>query len=427
MTAVTFPRVALIRQRLNTERIADIPTAVAAQLDAVGAAQIVRPGMRVAVTVGSRGIASIPIILRAVVDQLRALGAEPFVFPAMGSHGGALAEGQLQVLESLGITEQSVGCPIISSLEVDQIGVTPEGIPVYVDRVAHQADGIVVVNRIKPHTDFTGPIESGLVKMMVIGLGKYKGAETVHAHAVRLGLAQAIPSVARVVMANCRILFGLAVLENAFHQVGRIIAVPTAEIESRERELLPVARHMLGSLPVDDLDVLVVDEVGKEVSGTGMDTHVIGRIRIEGMPEPTRPRITRIVLRDLSPHTHGNAIGIGLADFTTRRAVDKIDYRSTYINVITGVAPARAYIPIISQNDREALERAMATIGAVSPEQSRLAWIRNTQELERLYVSETVLNELQGRADIEQLEPLAPLPFDDAGNMVPNWIIGEPH
>ena len=280
---------AVVRQRLNVERVPDVALAVSDQLAALGIAEVVKPGMRIAVTGGSRGIADIDTVLATVVARLKAHGAKPFVIPAMGSHGGALAKGQTEILEGYGITETSMGCPIVSSLEVVQVGETPQGIPVFVDRSAAHADGIAVVNRVKPHTDFIGEIESGLMKMMVIGLGKYKGATIVHAHAVRLGLATAIPAVARVVLSKCCILFGLAVLENAYHQVARIVAIPSASIKDTEKALLKEARQMMGTLPVDDLDVLIVDQMGKNISGTGMDTNVIGRIRISAVLSPNHP------------------------------------------------------------------------------------------------------------------------------------------
>ena len=413
---------ALVCQRLNVERVPDVALAVSDQLAALSIAELVKPGMRIAVTGGSRGIADIDTILAAVVARFKAHGAKPFVIPAMGSHGGALPEGQTEILEGYGITETSMSCPIVSSLEVAQVGETPQGIPVFVDRAAVQADGIVVVNRVKPHTDFIGEIESGLMKMMVIGLGKYKGATIVHAHAVRLGLATAIPAAARVVLSKCCILFGLAVLENAYHQVARIVAIPSASIKDTEKALLKEARQMMGTLPVDDLDVLIVDQMGKNISGTGMDTNVIGRIQISGSPEPESPRITRIVVRDLTEATHGNAVGIGLADFTTRRLVEKIDYRSTYINVMAGTCPERGRVPVIAETDREAIEYAFSSSGVLKPAQGRVMRIRNTQDVEHLHVSESLLPEVVKRDDVEQASKLEPMSFDSRGMLIPEYV-----
>lgn len=420
-----FPKMTLVRQRLSVARVEDVPGAVKDQMTRLHLGDLVRPGMRVAVTAGSRGIADIVTVLATVISQLQAHGAEPFIVPAMGCHGGAEAEGQEAILHSLGITEATMGCPIISSLEVVCIGETPQGIPVFIDRAAAEASGIVVVNRIKPHTDFVGEIESGLMKMMAIGLGKYVGALNVHSHGVRVGLAVAIPAVARVVLSKCNILFGLALIENAYHQIAQVAAIPSQAIEETEKALLLKARRMMGRLPFDELDVLIVDEMGKEISGTGMDTKVIGRIRMSGSAEPDAPRIRRIVVRDLTDATHGNAIGIGLADFTTRRLVDKIDYRSTYINVVTAMCPERGYLPVVAETDREAIEYALTTIGAVNPLKSRVVRIANTLELGRFYVSESLLIRLRDRTDIEQIGQLEPLSFDEHGRLISDpWHTG---
>ncbi|MBC7263790.1 MAG: DUF2088 domain-containing protein [Chloroflexi bacterium] len=413
-----FPRMALVRQRLSVDRIENVPGVVKDQLARLHLDELIQPGMRVAVTAGSRGIANIATVLATTISQLKAHGAEPFVIPAMGCHGGAVAGVQAEILHSLGITEAAVGCPIISSLDVVCIGETPQGIPVFIDRTAAQADGIVVINRIKPHTDFVGEIESGLMKMMAIGLGKYVGALNVHSHGIRLGLAVAIPAVARVVLSRCRILFGIALIENAYHQLAQVVAIPSTAIEETEKTLLPEARRMMGHLPFDELDILIVDEMGKEISGTGMDTKVIGRIRMAGSAEPDAPRIRRIVVRDLTDATHGNAIGIGLADFTTRRLVDKIDYHSTYINAVTAMCPERGYLPVVAETDREAIEYALITIGAVDPQKSRVVRVANTLELEHFYVSESLLAQIGDRIDMEQISELEPLSFDEKGMLL---------
>jgi len=374
--------------------------------------------MRIAITAGSRGIAQYPILLAALVGKLKGIGAFPFLVPAMGSHGGATAEGQLQILQSLGVTESSVGCTIISSLEVIHLGETEEGVPVWVDRAAAESDGIIVVNRVKPHTDFVGEVESGLLKMMAVGLGKCAGAASVHTYGMHLGLAKVVPSVARTILARCPILFGLAVIEDAHHEVAQVVGVEAAQMEETERELLREAQALTLRLPCAELDVLVVDEMGKDLSGTGLDTKVIGRIRISGTQEPATPRIRRVVVRDLTGASHGNALGVGLADVVTRKLADKIDFASMYENAIISSCPEQAYLPVVAATDRQAIQFALSTIGAVPPEQARLMRIHNTRDLEQLFVSAALLPELSRRSDIEILGAAQPLSLDATGRLL---------
>jgi hypothetical protein len=378
--------------------------------------------MRVAITAGSRGITGIPAILATVVEELRRFGAEPFVVPAMGSHGGATAEGQTAVLYSLGITEEAVGCPIRATMETVQLGVTSEGIPVFLDRLAAEADGIVVVNRVKAHTDFSGPVESGLMKMLTIGLGKHRGALAAHSHSVRLTYPVVVASVAREVIRRAPLLFGLALIENAYDQTAEVVGVRPADFEQTEQALLLRAKALMARLPFDRIDVLIVDEIGKEVSGAGLDPNVIGRMpHADG---PQTPVITRIVLRDLSPRTYGNAIGVGLGDYTTRRLVDKIDPHPTYINTLTSISPDKARIPMTAETDREAVEWALMTIGPVDPAQARVVRIQNTLHLERLYISEALHVEAEAHPALELIGPWAPMQFDDAGALSPDRVIG---
>ncbi|OQB25679.1 MAG: hypothetical protein BWY10_02454 [Chloroflexi bacterium ADurb.Bin180] len=411
-----FPELTPIRQRLPAPAEVDVAVEVAARVDAL--AGCVRPGMHIAITAGSRGIAQYPVLLAALVARLKGIGAVPFLVPAMGSHGGASAEGQVEVLESLGITESSVGCTIVSSLEVIHLGETAEGVPVWVDRAAAEADGIIVVNRVKPHTDFVGEVESGLLKMMAVGLGKCAGAASVHSHGLHLGMARVVPAVGQVVLSHCRILFGLAVLEDAHHRVARVVGVEPAQMEQTERQLLREAQALTPGLPCGELDVLVVDEMGKEISGTGLDTKVIGRIRISGTCEPLAPRIRRIVVRDLTAASRGNALGVGLADVVTRKLADKIDQAAMYENAIASSCPEQAYLPVVAATDREAIQFALSMIGAVPPEQARLMRTHNTRDLEYLSVSTALLPELGGRCDIEVLGQTQPLSFDATGRLL---------
>ncbi|NOU56388.1 DUF2088 domain-containing protein [Brevibacillus borstelensis] len=413
---MNFPKMIKIRQRFTGPVVADIDGTVSKQLDSAGLKQNVKPGMQVAITAGSRGIANIHLIIRAVVRELRQMGAEPFIVPTMGSHGGATAKGQVEVLESLGITEAFCGAPIRSSLEVEQIGQTEEGMPVYVDKNALAADGIILMGRVKVHTDFKSPIgiESGLMKMAAIGLGKHKQALLIHSHGVT-GIRDIMPKVARVMLARTKILCGIAIVENAFEQTALIEAIPTAQIEARERELLAESAALMPKLPAEEIDILIVDEVGKNYSGTGMDTNIIGRLRIQGTPEPQSPRIKYIIASDLSEASHGNGLGIGLADLTTQRFFDKLDFKAMNENVITSTFLARASIPIVLESDRAALAAALRANWGVEPEKARIMRIPSTLHLEYLYVSEALLPEVAELPHVEVVGELAELEFDDQG------------
>jgi hypothetical protein len=413
---MNFPKMIKIRQRFTGPVVADIDGTVSKQLDSAGLKQNVKPGMQVAITAGSRGIANIQLIIRAVVRELRQMGAEPFIVPTMGSHGGATAKGQVEVLESLGITEAFCGAPIRSSLEVEQIGQTEEGMPVYVDKNALAADGIILMGRVKVHTDFKSPIgiESGLMKMAAIGLGKHKQALLIHSHGVT-GIRDIMPKVARVMLARTKILCGIAIVENAFEQTALIEAIPTAQIEARERELLAESAALMPKLPAEEIDILIVDEVGKNYSGTGMDTNIIGRLRIQGTPEPQSPRIKYIIASDLSEASHGNGLGIGLADLTTQRFFDKLDFKAMNENVITSTFLARASIPIVLESDRAALAAALRANWGVEPEKARIMRIPSTLHLEYLYVSEALLPEVAELPHVEVVGELAELEFDDQG------------
>ena len=413
-----MPSMYKIRQKLEVPVVEDIPGTVRAELLRIGIDKLVKPGQRIALTAGSRGIVNIATILKATADTLKELGAQPFIVPTMGSHGGATAEGQRNVLKNIGITEESTGVPILSSLEVIQIGTTADGVPVYLDKHASEADGILVVARVKPHTDFEGPIESGLMKMMVIGLGKHKGALAAHRGAMTRGFQHTFPSIARIVLKEARIIGGLAVVENAYDQTAKIEAVKREEVEEREMELLVLAKRLIARLPFQEMDILLVDEQGKDITGAGMDPNVIGRIQNRASPEAEWPKITRIISRDLTEATHGNATGMGKADFTTRRLFNKIDYNATYINCITGGAPEAARIPMICDSDKQALVYAMTTIGDKNEKTVKLMWIKNTLELEDVLVSEAFLPELKGREDLQILSGPHKMEFDAEGYLV---------
>jgi hypothetical protein len=419
---ITYPDVALVEQHIDTPRVADVPGAIRSEMARLGVAQRVRPGMSVAITAGSRGITGIAVILATVSRELKSLGAEPFIVPCMGSHGGATAEGQVSVLHSLGVTEEALGCPIRSSMDTVQIGVAEGGIPVLIDHLAAAADGIVVVNRIKAHTEYTGPVESGWMKMLTIGLGKHQGALMAHRNAVQITYREAIVVVAREIIRRAPLLFGLGVVENAYDQTAEVVAAWPADFEETERAMLQRGKALMPRLPFQKLDILVVDEIGKEISGSGMDPNVIGRRMVFGEPEPPGPSIIRIVARDLSENTYGSGIGIGLADFTTQRLVDKLDHRPTYINCLTAMTPEKARVPMTGRTDREVMEWAFLTIGAIAPQQARVMRIRNTLHPERFYASRSLLPEILANPRLSVLSDWAPLAFDAADMLIPDRV-----
>src|SRR5213083_1632183 len=409
-----LPRMVRVRQTFARQRVPDIPAAVAERLAAANLP--VKRGDTVAVGAGSRGIANIDVIVGAAVRYLRDLGARPFVFPAMGSHGGGTADGQLDVLAHYGITEATMGCPVRATMDVVQVG-EALGMPVWLDRFAAEADWIGVVNRVKPHTDFKGSIESGLFKMMTIGLGKWKGALQYHRANVNHGYETVITAVGREMLAKARIGFGLGVVENGYDETARIEAFTAASLEAGERRLLKEAREWMARLPFGAIDVLIVEQIGKNISGSGMDTNVIGRPSNPHEPFPADPKILWIVALDLTEESYGNATGIGNADFATRRLVDKIDMKPTLINCITACAPNGAKVPATYDTDREAIETALSCIGLTPPEDARVIRIRNTLMLGEIEVSEAFAADLAKRPDLTPLGDPAPLPFDVAGRL----------
>ncbi|ALS24628.1 lactate racemase domain-containing protein [Paenibacillus naphthalenovorans] len=411
-----FPKWVKIKQRFTGPVVTDIDATIAQEFAKVGLAEKIKPDQRIAITVGSRGIANISTIVKAAVQELKKIGAIPFIIPTMGSHGGATAEGQVEVLESLGVTEDFCGAPILSSMEVVQVGETPQGMPVYVDKYAVEADGVLLMGRIKVHTDFKSPIgiESGLMKMAAIGMGKHKQALLIHSYGVH-GIRDIMPEVAKVMLQKVNIVCGVGIVENAFEQTAIIEAIPTPLIPQRESELLRQSAALMPKLPVEDIDVLIVDEIGKNYSGTGMDTNIIGRIRILGVPEPSSPRIKYIIASDVSEESHGNALGIGLADVTTKRLFDQIDFQKMNENVITSTFLTRAAVPIVLDNDREALKTALRSNWGVEPERARIVRIPNTLHLEYLYVSEPLLPEILNQPHIEVLGEPEEMSFDSTG------------
>ena len=412
-----LPRWALIRNRFDDAAIDDVDAAVdaafAAEPDAVAA---IGEGSRVCLAVGSRGIDRIADVTAAAVRAVRSRGADVFLVPAMGSHGGATAEGQLEVLASLGVTEASVGAPIRSSMDTVQIGTAAGGIPVFIDRHARdEADFIIPINRVKPHTDFSAPIESGLMKMIAIGLGKQHGADTFH----RQGFAtfeQLIPAVATHILAEVPIPFAIALVENGYARLRRVEIVPADRMAERERELRDEADAHLARLPIAELDVLVIDRIGKDISGLGMDSNVVGRYYTGPTGRP--PLVQRIVVRDLTEETEGNAVGIGMADVVVRRAVDRMDATKTYINCITAKTPEGARVALTVDTDHEAIDVAVACCLRVEPAQARIARILDTKHLEWFYASEPLLPALIAMGTCEVAGDLSPIAFGPDGTLL---------
>lgn len=391
-----LPLVCTVRRQLPTGQVVDLPQAVAQEWERLQLTDQARD-KRIAIGIGSRGVAGIPIIARELVRLVRQSGGEPFIVPAMGSHGGATPEGQRQVLSSLGVTEDAVNCPIRATMEVSQIGQTDRGLPVYLDRFAAEADGLIIANRVKLHTDFHAPTESGLLKMLAIGLGKERGAALIHSYGLR-GIRDFTPEVAAVTLKNVNLLAGFATVEDGYHQPICLQAFRPADLVAGEQRLMELARRMAPHLPVEDIDLLIVDQIGKEISGSGMDTNIIGRLRIEGEPEPASPRIKAIVVLDLTDASHGNALGVGLADFTTRRLLNKIDFKLTAKNVFTSGFLERGKVPLVCETAAEAVDTALVHVFRSTPQARsnvRLVRIQNTLELEQVWVSPNLLPEIE--------------------------------
>jgi hypothetical protein len=413
-----FPQFFRLKQNFEATSVGDIREATLAALAELPARKFIRPGMTVAVGAGSRGIANYDTIVRVVCDELKRLGASVFVVPAMGSHGGATTAGQLEVLAHYGITEQTMGVSIRSSMEVVELGRAGEFV-VYQDRHAAAADAVVLVNRIKPHTDFHGPIESGLMKMAAIGLGKQKGAHQFHQATVRLGHADALLLIGRAVLKLSKLAFGLGIIENQLHDTASIVGVPAATMEQDEMKLLDQARRLMPRLPFDEVDLLIVDELGKNLSGSGLDTNVIRRDADGSFIKPGARPVRRIYVRSLHPHSYGNAAGVGMADFIHDRLLQALDPKTTWVNAVTALMPANARVPMHFPTDREALATAMQTLGRTDAKTAKVLWIKNTLSCESLLASAAYLDETRHRSDLTPQSELAPLAFDAHGDLLP--------
>ncbi len=398
---LALPRMVGVRQEFDRVQVADIRAAVQRQFQQPWLKDHLGTGSSVAITAGSRGVANFAEILGACVDEVRACGGEPFLFPAMGSHGGGTAEGQLEVLAGYGVTEATCGCPIRASMETVEVFATRHGFSVHVDRHAYEADQILVVNRVKPHTMFVGPIESGLCKMMLIGMGKKAGAEAYHGAILTHSFAELIDAAIPRILRELPILGGLAIVENAYEQTAAIELIRAAEILSEEPRLLDRARSLMARLPLNEIDVLIIDEMGKNISGTGIDTNIVGRKFDDNKAVAGElPKVLRIVARSLTPESHGNATGIGITDFITQRLADAIDVPKTRVNCVTSGHIGAGKIPPVYANDREAIAAAVSCIGLRPLRDARIVRIKNTLELIDLAVSEPCLPELKPNAEV---------------------------
>lgn len=414
------PRLFRLRQNFPRPRVEDIAGAVRQQLD-----PLLQPqrddlkGARIAITGSSRGISNLDTVVKACVEALHEFGAEPFVVPGMGSHGGATGEGQRQVLDDINnISESSVGCPVHSSMETVQIGTTKTGFPVHQDKLCHEADGVLVVNRVKPHTGFTEVVESGLCKMLVIGLGKQAGASRIHQQAIRQPMGELILDASKIIVESSRpkLVGGIAVIENAFKETALVNSVSMtshAALIDAESELLKQAYTLLPRLPVDDIDALIVDEMGKNISGSGMDSNVIGKKR--GM---TKPRIGAIFVRGLTEQTHGNSVGIGFADVMPRAMFDQIDLNSTYMNAFTAKRPEVARIPMLAENELQAMQILMNFRSQEDPASLRMLWIQNTSKLTEMWASMALREEISALPDVEIISTATTVGYDSALNLI---------
>lgn len=415
LKGIPLPRMAKIRQMFPAPRVADIEGTLHKELAKPGRMDAIRPGMKIAVAVGSRGVAEIPTLTRVTVAEIKKRGGQPFIVPSMGSHGGATPKGQIEVLANLGVTEESAGCPILSSMEVVELDRLENGLPVYMDKYAYGTDGIVVINRIKPHTAFRGKCESGLVKMITIGLGKQKGAESCHAYSFKY-MAENLIAMAKISLAKTPILFGVGTVENAYDQVAKIVTVPAAEMIETDSKLLVEAKANMPRLYFEQIDALVIDQIGKDISGDGMDPNITGRY-------PTKyasggPDVNKMVVLDLSERTHGNANGMGTADFTTRKLVDKTDFKATYANGLTSTVVGPTHMPTVLDCDRDAILAAVKTSNARDLTKVRLVRIKDTLHLGEILVSESMLDEIKDHPNITILSEPAEMQFDEHGELI---------
>ncbi|PLT30627.1 lactate racemase domain-containing protein [Peribacillus deserti] len=403
---IRLPTMVKIKQNFTAPELEDVASEVHKAIREADVLSRVTPGDSVAIAVGSRGVADIPILVRETVNAIKSAGGDPFIVPAMGSHGGATAVGQIDVLTQLGVTEEAVGAPIRATMEVVKLGELPNGLPIYIDKYAFEADKIVVINRVKPHTAFRGPVESGLMKMITIGLGKQKGAEAAHAFSFKY-MAEHVVEMTRITLKKTPIIFGLASLENAYDRPARIVAVPAEKMEELEPALLLEAKSLMPKIYFDSIDVLIVDEIGKDISGDGMDPNITGRF---ATPYASGgPDVTRIVVLGLTEKTHGNANGIGMADMTTKAVMDEIEWEKGYANALTSTVTSVIKLPMVLDTAELAIKAAIKTCNAFDLKQAKVVRIKNTLEVGEIWISESLLSQAKEAENIEILSEVSEL------------------
>ncbi|MFZ4856276.1 MAG: hypothetical protein ACOYL3_07750 [Desulfuromonadaceae bacterium] len=422
VSAMNVPNVYYVKQTFPRPQVIDIPAATNDALLSLCVDQQIRSGQKIGITVGSRGIQNLLPILRTTVDFIRGLGCEPFLLSAMGSHGGGSENGQQEVLVSLGITEEALGAKVLTCADCRILTHTLSGLPVFIVESAFMMDGILVVNRVKTHTSFKGTVESGLTKMLVVGLGGPKGAQQFHGF-IPGKLSRMLVEIGGTILENLPILGGLGIVENAYEETAVVRGIESERLIVREGELLQYSKSLMPSLPVDAIDLLIVQEIGKNISGTGMDTNIIGRTRIHGVPEPEIPSIKRIAVLDLSKESHGNASGLGMADFTTQKLVNMIDRQATYLNCLTSTFVNRAAIPMYFDTEEKLVEAALFSLSAIPPDKLRIVIIRNTLFLMECFVSQALLPELESRPGVIINQEPHHFKFDSNGNLALKFVL----
>ena len=411
---IKIPRFVKVRQNFPRPVVADPAGELRAKLEAGRFLDAVKPGMSIGITAGSRGITNYPLVIKTLVEEVKKRGASPFVFPAMGSHGGATAEGQKNMLAGLGISEETMGCPVRSTMEVVQLGTAWNGRPVYLDTYANEADGLIVVNRIKPHTGFRGKVESGICKMVTIGMGKQRGADFCHAEGFG-HMAENIPAIAQVTLEKKNIICCVGLIENSYHETAQIEVMRKEEVIEKEPALLERAWELLAKIQIDEFDVLVMDEIGKNIAGTGFDTNVVGRYNTPYASGG--PKITRVTALDITDVSHGNGNGFGMLDMTTRRAFEKFDMEQTYPNAITSTVPLTVKIPMVLKSDKQAIQGCIKTCNVDDWTKLRIVRIKNTIALNEIEVSEALLPLVKSHPNMEVLSEPYELTFDENGNL----------
>lgn len=411
---IKIPRVVKVKQYFERPVVENVETELIKKLYAKDVLSKIIKGQRIAIAVGSRGITNLSLMVKTLVREIKKAGGDPFIVPAMGSHGGATAEGQRNMLIGMGIKEEYVEAPINATMEVVQVGVSENDLPVYIDKNAYEADAIVIINRIKPHVAFRGKYESGLMKMITIGLGKQKGADICH----NLGfgkMAENIPAIARVTLKKTNLIFAVGIIENAYHETCRLEVLRNEEIEAEEPTLQEEAKRLSPKIYFESLDVLIIDEIGKDISGTGFDTNMVGRYHTPYASGG--PNITRIAVLDITDKSHGNGNGLGILDFTTKRAFDKFSFEQTYPNSLTSTVPMSVKIPMVLKNDRQAIQAAIKTCNIMDKESVKLVRIKNTVQIGEIEVSENLLDEVRANKYLEIVSSPYNLNFDDKGNL----------